>query len=183
MKGSKQVLTYEMEVRRSRRLLGLTSEVDEFKDKCFICQGDLAIDSLTRCRAKSCCCGKFLHKRCFHQELQYSDKCGHCKTSSPCWDEDEEQLYLPRWCWKGFPTQQMPSIGIGYGVGLIIFTIVILFHGEPCRTMWISLSGLNFIQDSPASCSKGETRHYTSMPHPCPLSLGDHYSVKKTDGV
>ena len=86
------MLTYEMEVRRSRRLLGLTSEVDEFKDKCFICQGDLAIDSLTRCRAKTCCCGKFLHKRCFQQELQYSDKCGHCKTSNPRWDEDEEQL-------------------------------------------------------------------------------------------
>ena len=53
------MLTYEMEVRRSRRLLGLTSEVDKFKDKCFICQGDLAIDSLTRCRAKTYCCGKF----------------------------------------------------------------------------------------------------------------------------
>ena len=73
-------------------------------------------------------------------------------------------FYLRRWCWRRLPTQQMPSIGIGYGVGLIIFTIVILFHGEPCRTMWISPSGLNFIQDSPALCSKGETLHYTSMP-------------------
>ena len=81
-----------MEVRRSRRPLGLTSEVDEFKDKCFICQGDLAIDSLTRCRAKTYCCGKFLHKRCFQQELKYSDKCGHRKTSNPRWDEDEEHL-------------------------------------------------------------------------------------------
>ena len=87
-----QLLAYEMEVRRSRRLLGLTTEVDEFKDKCFICQGDLVIDSLTRCSAKTYCCGKVLHKRCLQQELQYSDKCGHCKTSNLRWDEDEKQL-------------------------------------------------------------------------------------------
>ena len=153
-----------MEVRRSRRLLGLTSEVDEFKDKCFICQGDLAIDSLPRCRAKTCCCGKFLHKRCFQQELQYSDKCGHCKTSNPRWDEDEEQLLPSEVVLERISNATNAINRYRLRVGLIIFTIVILFHGEPCRTMWISPSGLNFIQDSPASCSKGETLHYTSMP-------------------
>ena len=33
-----------------------------------------------------------MHKRCLQQELQYSDKCRHCKTSNPRGDEDEEQL-------------------------------------------------------------------------------------------
>jgi len=69
-----------------------------------------------------------------------------------------------RWYERGLPTQRMPSIGIGEGDGLIIFTIVILFRGGPCRTMRIFPSGLNFIQDSPSSCSKGETLPCTSMP-------------------
>ena len=130
------MLTYEMEVRRSRRLLGLTPEVDEFKDKCFICQGDLVIDSLTRCSAKTYCCGKFLHKKCLQQELQYSDKCGHCKTSNPRGMKMRSDFYLGRrWYARGSPTQRMLSIGIGKGDCLIIFTFVILFRGGSCRTM------------------------------------------------
>ena len=65
-----KVFTYEMEIRRRQRLLGLTPEVDEFKDKCSIPQGDLAIDSLAQCRGKPNCCGKFLLMRCFQQEFR-----------------------------------------------------------------------------------------------------------------
>ena len=154
-----------MEVRRSRRLLGLTPKVDEFKDKCVICQGDLVIDSLTRCSAKTYCCGNACTR----------DVCNRSYNTQICADIAKPQIlggmkmkhnfHLGRrWYARGLPTQRIPSIGIGEGDGLIIFTIVILFRGGPCRTMRIFPSGLNFIQDSPSSCSKGETLPCTSMP-------------------
>ena len=156
-----------MEVRRSRRLLGLIPEVDEFKGKCFICQGDLVIDSLTRCSAKTYCCEKFLHKRCLQQELQYSDRCGHCKTSNPRGNEDEAQLSP----WKEVVRERITNATNAinrYRRGGRPYHIhnpnIVSIRGGPCRTMRIFPSGLNFIQDSPSSCSKGETLPCTSMP-------------------
>ena len=70
--------------RQSLRLLGLGPEVQAFQDKCFICQLDLDIASVTRCHAMSCC-GKFIHRRCFHKARDTSFQCGHCRLTP---DED-----------------------------------------------------------------------------------------------
>ena len=70
--------------RQSLRLLGLGPEVQAFQDKCFICQLDLDIASVTRCHAMSCC-GKFIHHRCFHKARHTSFQCGHCRLMP---DED-----------------------------------------------------------------------------------------------
>ena len=72
--------------RQSPRLLGLGPEVQAFQDKCFICQLDLDIASVTRCHAMSCC-GKFIHHRCFHKARHTSFQCGHCRLMP---DEDSD---------------------------------------------------------------------------------------------
>ena len=45
-----------------------------------------------------------------------------------------------RWYARGLPTQQMPSIGIGEGDGLIIFTTLILFNSWRTLPYHVNLS-------------------------------------------
>ena len=73
-----------MASRQSLRLLGMGPELQPFRDKCFICQLDLDIQSIKRCQVMPCC-GKFLHKRCFRKARETSFQCGHCSIV------DEEQ--------------------------------------------------------------------------------------------
>ena len=68
-----------MASRQSLRLLEMGPELQPFKDKCFICQLDLDIQSLKRCQVMPCC-RKFLQKRCFKKARETSFQCGHCRT-------------------------------------------------------------------------------------------------------
>ena len=82
--------------RQSLRLLGMGPELQPFHDKCFICQADLDIQSIQRCRVMPCC-GKFLHKRCYKKARETSFQCGHCRVvaadeSSNSTDTVEEEL-------------------------------------------------------------------------------------------
>ena len=168
-----------MKVRKSRRLLGLIPEVDVLKDKCFICQGDLVIDSLTRCSAKTYCCGIFSHKRCLQQELQYSDKCRHCKTSNPRGDEVEEQL-LP---WDEVVckriTNAMNAINRYRRGGWSYHHNIVSWRTLPYNvnlSIWFEFyTRLTiFVQ---------QRRNATLHPCLCQLAVDDHYSINKTDGV
>ena len=64
----------------------MTPEHQAFQDQCFICQLDLEVQSLKRCRPMPCC-GKFVHKRCFTKARKNSHQCGHCRIETP--DSDD----------------------------------------------------------------------------------------------
>ena len=169
-----------MEVRRSRRLLGLTPEVDEVKDKCLICQGDLVIDSLTGCSAKTYCCRKFLHKRCLQLELQYSDKCGHYKTSNPRENEDEEQLSP----WEEVVCERItnatnainryPRGGRSYHIHnrIIVSWGTLPYHAN--LSIWFEFY---------TRLTIFKAKRCPVHPCLCQLAVDDHYSINKTDGV
>ena len=70
-----------MASRHIRRLRGMKPEHQAFGGPCFICQLDLEVQSLKRCRPMPCC-SKFVHKHCFTKARENSDQCGHCRVET-----------------------------------------------------------------------------------------------------
>ena len=66
------------EPRRSRRLRGLAPEEPTLEQVCFICQGVILIDNLTRCQRTSCC-GVLMHCRCHRGMVTRLRTCGSCR--------------------------------------------------------------------------------------------------------
>ena len=75
-----------MASRHSRRLRRMKPEHQAFGDRCFICQLDLEVQYLKRCRLMPCC-GKFVHKFCHAKARENSYQCGHCRVETP--DSDD----------------------------------------------------------------------------------------------
>ena len=80
-------------VRRSGRLRGL-SAVQNPLGCCFICQEELDVHLISRCKRTECC-GAFLHKPCYEQMMAQSPACGGCRRPNPTreivLETDEEQ--------------------------------------------------------------------------------------------
>ena len=57
---------------------------------CFICQRDIDINSLTRCKRTSCC-GVFIHKICHGQMVSMLPTCGNCRHRN---DEFQREVVL-----------------------------------------------------------------------------------------
>ena len=85
-------LIQTMATRQSLRLLGMEPDLKPFQDKCFICQLDLDIQAVKRCRVMPCC-GKFIHKRCHKKARETTSQCGHCRVGGTNnTDSDEEEV-------------------------------------------------------------------------------------------
>ena len=65
-------------------------DLPQLEQVCFICQREIDINSLTRCRRTSCC-GMFMHKSCHHQMVTMLPTCGICRREN---DEYQREIVL-----------------------------------------------------------------------------------------
>ena len=105
-----KLLTYEMEVRRSRRILRLTPEVDEFQDKFFICQGDLVIDTSLDVVQKLIAVENFCTRDVYNRSYNTQISADIAKPQILGGMKMRSNSYLgKRWYARGSSTQRMLS--------------------------------------------------------------------------
>ena len=79
--STKNRLTKNMSHRQSRRVRGMSPEMEIFTDRCFFCLTSFDINNFTSSTCQLLqCCKKLVHNSCQNIWLRGNSECAHCRA-------------------------------------------------------------------------------------------------------